>query len=1112
MTLNEKSLTIVKSLENELNIEFRSAKELFRNIEYKVDVDGNIVSLMMQGCEIKTLNRIIGMISKIETLTYLDLSNNNLQSVALLGHIASLEKINISNNNVRDLRMLRKLPNINSLDLSANPIKKLDYINEIEGLKELVLDECINVNFNDLKNYNIENLSVSNLKSSYTAKNLDVSFLKNFKKLKGLDISRNIINFDAFVENKNLVSLNISNTKIEDLKELSKFPNLELLYMSNNLVKNIDNLPLFENLEVLSIDHTGLSTIGRLSVYKKLKKLRILKNNISDFSPISELTNLETIVANDNNVSCLDDFVKLKNLKVLFLGNNQISDISLISELKLLEELNLGDNDITNISPLKHLQKLKLLFLYKNKIKNINALKSYKYIEKLWLSENLIEELPLWLTNLGEGVSIGWGTENDISVEDNPIHTPPIEIVKQGSLAIKNYYKQLQDQQEEYLFEAKLLIIGEPGAGKTSMSWKIENSDCELPIEDDTTKGIEVKQYYFPLRAEDFPNFKKPEKLQNKSFRINLWDFGGQEIYKATHRFFLSKRSLYTLVTDSRNEDTDFNYWLHIVEMFGGNSPLLIVVNEKHRRKRMVDIESMRERFRNIVSVVDVNFTEPEKDRLNNLLKEIRHYTTKLEHIGSPVPSTWAQVRYAIESNPNNVISLQDYLSLCRASGIEQVSDALLLSQYFHDIGVFLHFQDDDLLKNVIFIKANWATNSVYKILDHELLNDQDGRFSKEDVNTIWIGEEYELIKSELIQLMKKFFLAYEITKTGQYIVPERLPNYQPKYNWNSESNMHLRYQYGYFMPKGILSQFIIQMHHFIDNHSYVWRRGVILRRNETFAEVIESYDTRRLKIRLYGKDKRDFLTIITNEIDKINGLYEKIEVQKMIPCICGFCINQYGEPYFHEHDELKRRIMFNKEEAECKVSFKMVKVKNLIDDVLYQENQKDQKHEDMLTAKDTNNEFSSKTKIFISYSHDDKKWLDRIQSKFKALINVGIEIDPWDDTRLKIGDIWKKEIKKAIDEADVAVLLISDSFFSSDFIMGKELPPLLEAAKKSGCIIVPIIVRPSVYSMHDELSNIQSFNPPSKALSEMSAPQKDRYLVNLVTQIADLIKNKKTM
>jgi GTPase SAR1 family protein len=37
--------------------------------------------------------------------------------------------------------------------------------------------------------------------------------------------------------------------------------------------------------------------------------------------------------------------------------------------------------------------------------------------------------------------------------------------------------------------------------------------------------------------------FQFPYK--DKTFRVNIWDFGGQEIYHQTHQFFLSKRSLY---------------------------------------------------------------------------------------------------------------------------------------------------------------------------------------------------------------------------------------------------------------------------------------------------------------------------------------------------------------------------------------------------------------------------------------------------------------------------------------------------------------------------------------------------------------------------------------
>lgn len=70
-----------------------------------------------------------------------------------------------------------------------------------------------------------------------------------------------------------------------------------------------------------------------------------------------------------------------------------------------------------------------------------------------------------------------------------------------------------------------------------------------------------------------------------RQFQVNIWDFGGQEIYHATHQFFLTGRSAYVLVCDDRKEDTDFSYWMHVVEMLSDASPLLIVQNESRTER-----------------------------------------------------------------------------------------------------------------------------------------------------------------------------------------------------------------------------------------------------------------------------------------------------------------------------------------------------------------------------------------------------------------------------------------------------------------------------------------------------------------------------------------------
>ncbi len=650
-----------------------------------------------------------------------------------------------------------------------------------------------------------------------------------------------------------------------------------------------------------------------------------------------------------------------------------------------------------------------------------------------------------------------------------------------------------------------MLIVGEPGAGKTSMAWKIADPNCAMPDEGDTTRGIDVRQYYFPLQEEALAGFKNPKQLGKKAFRLNLWDFGGQEIYKATHRFFLSKRSLYALVADSRNEDTDFNYWLHIIEMFSGESPLLIVLNEKHQRKRNLDISAMQNRFNNISEVLDVDLAEEDKTRLNRLRTAVRYYASQLPHIGSPIPAKWSVIREAIENDQRNTITLQDYMTICNANGITRPQDALVLSQYFHDIGVFLHFQDDDLLNKTIFLKPNWATNAVYQILDHDLLNKRSGRFDKQDAKTIWQEDQYEFIRDELLRLMQKFFLTYEIDDTGEYIVPERLPSIQPNYPWSESDNLFLRYEYDFFMPKGIMSQLTIQLHRYISNHNHVWRRGVVLEREDTKAEIIETYDARTIKIRIAGRNRRDLMTILTERLDQINAQYERMKVEKLIPCNCEVCKTR-DDPFFFRYQDLKRRLEKGRREVECGITYEMVNVRTLIDEVINESLRIGDDWEITKRESPRQPEKAKRDKVFVSYSHKDEGWLKKVQTHLRALENLGDRVNLWDDTQIRAGMKWRDEIEKALSATKVAILLVSTDFLASEFIRTNELPPLLKAAENEGATVIPIILKPCLFDRHKGLAEFQSINSPTKPLSKLKHTEQDEILVRLATRIAELL------
>ena len=123
---------------------------------------------------------------------------------------------------------------------------------------------------------------------------------------------------------------------------------------------------------------------------------------------------------------------------------------------------------------------------------------------------------------------------------------------------------------------------------------------------------------------------------------------------------------------------------------------------------------------------------------------------------------------------------------------------------------------------------------------------------------------------------------------------------------------------------------------------------------------------------------------------------------------------------------------------------------------------------------------------VFVSYSHRDRKHLDRLRVHLRPLERQGL-IDLWEDTRLQSGTRWRDEIGDAIARCKVAVLLISADFLASAFIVENELPPLINAARSNGVIIFPIIISPCRFTKTQVVSEVQAVNDPERPLSLLS-------------------------
>lgn len=353
----------------------------------------------------------------------------------------------------------------------------------------------------------------------------------------------------------NLQKLNLWNNRLSDqYSAICQLPNLTVLDLCNNQFKSLPpEICNLMNLKKLNLYGNYISRLPRgIDQLTELMWLNLGHNHFSILPPeIGKLTNLTKLDLRHNHFSNLPPEIgKLRNLTELNLSNNEFDTLPLeICQLTNLQRLFLLDNKLTTLPPqICQLRKLMLLNL----------------------SNNHLSSLPLEICQLTNLTELYFGR--------NPLRDPPYEIATKGIDAICQYFSAfksdtstgaascpvLLQSEDQPLNEAKVILVGDGAAGKTSLVKRL----LHLPFDkhEDTTHGINIKGWQ--------------QNIGNREIKVNVWDFGGQVIQHTTHQFFLSKRSLYILVLDGRKDERP-EYWLQHIESFGGESPVLVVLNKQ---------------------------------------------------------------------------------------------------------------------------------------------------------------------------------------------------------------------------------------------------------------------------------------------------------------------------------------------------------------------------------------------------------------------------------------------------------------------------------------------------------------------------------------------------
>lgn len=139
---------------------------------------------------------------------------------------------------------------------------------------------------------------------------------------------------------------------------------------------------------------------------------------------------------------------------------------------------------------------------------------------------------------------------------------------------------------------------------------------------------------------------------------------------------------------------------------------------------------------------------------------------------------------------------------------------------------------------------------------------------------------------------------------------------------------------------------------------------------------------------------------------------------------------------------------------------------------------------------------------IFVSYSHKDVEWLERLKVMMAPYLHAAeSELDLWDDTRLRAGQQWDEEIRRALAKAGVAVALVSADFLGSTYVMEKELPVIVNAAKGGGASLLWVYISDALWE-ETPLKEFQATHDTKTPLDARPRAEQNQILKSVAQQI----------
>jgi internalin A len=658
----------------------------------------------------------------------------------------------------------------------------------------------------------------------------------------------------------------------------------ELKLSNMELTELPDSLGQLTQLTKLDLSHNQLTALpDSLGQLTQLTKLDLSNNQLTSLpDSLGQLTNLVELKIHENLFTSLPNSIKyLTKLKILYSKCATLTSMpDSLKQLVQLEELDLGGFQLLSVPDwIKQFRKLKTLFLDDNKLSTVpDWIGELKELERVIFINNNLTNLPPSLAQLDHLESL--------SLDDNPLNPALQSAYDAGLDAVKAYLRSLDNA--EPLYEAKLVLVGEGNVGKTTLLKALKGKAGDAPQEHEpTTHGVEI----------DIHGLRLPHPTQDGvEIQLNAWDFGGQDVYRVTHQFFFSRRSLYLLVWEPRRgvQQGQVEDWLNMIRLRVGDDARVIIVSthcKTGERIARIDQPVFKQQYGDMIvgfHEVDSLVPDPatgEMVGIAELKKVIAEHASKLEQMGMGFNRDWKAARDELLARPEPRISFDAFSGVCAARGLSGI-DTETLAHLMHDLGYIVHYSDDEKLRDDVILKPEWLTKAIGFVLEDRKTQELDGILPDNRLYQVWhdhpFKDEPQRYTPDLypffLRLMEKYDVSYRLPEGDASLVAQHVPQVRPPLPWQPEEepkDNQRRLGMVCVMdeaPPGLVPWMIVRTHDYaypVGQHSLHWQKGMFLRNNSHGEAMLE---LRGREFHMYAEAvwPEYFMNLLRQRLDKL--------------------------------------------------------------------------------------------------------------------------------------------------------------------------------------------------------------------------------------------------